>query len=110
MTSYHHDLDAARERLNTPPARLQNVETPHGEVEFLELGQGPPVLVIHGNNGGWDQAVDWAQRRLGPNFRTIVVSRYGYLGSSLPPDASTAGQADALAVTLPTFVASTRSR
>ena len=41
-----------------------------------------------------------AQRRLGPSFRTIPVSRYGYLGSSLPPDASTAGQADALAALL----------
>ncbi|MBT0769405.1 alpha/beta hydrolase [Kineosporia sp. J2-2] len=93
MNRYRHDLAAARIRLLTPPAPL----AVHDGVEFLEIGRGRPVLVVHGSNGGWDQAVDWAGRRLGPGFRTIAVSRYGYLGSRLPAGASTSGQADHLA-------------
>ncbi|AGL15866.1 alpha/beta fold hydrolase [Actinoplanes sp. N902-109] len=100
MTRYRRDLAAARQRLTAPPAPVEIARTPYGEVEFTAWGQGPRVLVIHGNNGGWDQAVDWAQRRLDPGFGVVAVSRYGYLGSSLPPGASTAGQADALAALL----------
>jgi 2-hydroxy-6-oxonona-2,4-dienedioate hydrolase len=93
---YRRDLAAARRRLEQPPAPLQRLQTSAGTVEFVDLGQGVPVLVLHGSNGGWDQAVDWARRRLGPGFRVIAPSRFGYLGSSLPPDATTAQQADVL--------------
>ena len=57
----------------------------------------PAVLVLHGNGGGSDQGLDWASRRLEGNHRVLAVSRFGYLGSSMPPDAGTADQADALA-------------
>ncbi len=81
----------------------RTVPTPQGTVEYVDLGgPGRPVLVLHGNNGGWDQGVDWARRRLGKGARAIAVSRYGYLGSELPADASTEGQADALARLLDT--------
>ena len=93
MGRYQQDLTAARARLTAPPGRLQV----HEGVEFLLVGEGQPVLVLHGNNGGWDQAVDWAGRRLGPGFQTIAVSRYGYLGSALPVSPTTEGQADDLA-------------
>ncbi|CAI7979736.1 Alpha/beta hydrolase [Frankia sp. Hr75.2] len=100
MSRYRRDLAAARRRLAAPPAPLRTVSTPQGAVEYLDLGEGTPVLVVHGNNGGWDQAADWSRRRLGPGHRTIAVSRYGYLGSELPPGATTTGQADALAALL----------
>lgn len=100
MSRYRQDLDAARRRLDVPPGPLRSLSTPHGEVEYLDTGEGRPVLILHGSNGGWDQAMDWSRRRLGAGFRTIAVSRYGYLGSSMPPDASTAGQADAMAALL----------
>ncbi|GLY28198.1 alpha/beta hydrolase [Kineosporia sp. NBRC 101731] len=93
MGRYRRDLDMAQQRLIHPPALLSVV----GGVEYLQVGTGPPVLVLHGNNGGWDQAVDWAGRRIPAGFGVIAVSRYGYLGSALPADATTAGQADDLA-------------
>jgi len=68
-----------------------------GPIEYAVWGEGPPVLVVHGAGGGFDQGRLIADA-LGPEgFRWIAPSRFGYLGSPLPPDASTAAQADAFA-------------
>ncbi|MGE6698906.1 alpha/beta fold hydrolase [Hyphomonas sp. NPDC076900] len=71
--------------------------TPHGLVEYAIRGEGPPVLVIHGAGGGFDQGLLLAEAVGGPGRRWISVSRFGYLRSPLPENASTAAQADALA-------------
>jgi pimeloyl-ACP methyl ester carboxylesterase len=42
----------------------------------------------------------WWARLPGPGFRVIAPSRFGYFGSSLPPGATPAAQADAYAVLL----------
>jgi pimeloyl-ACP methyl ester carboxylesterase len=55
------------------------------------------VLVIHGAGGGYDQGVAIARAFGGGGFRWISPSRFGYLGTPLPADASTAAQADAFA-------------
>jgi pimeloyl-ACP methyl ester carboxylesterase len=52
--------------------------------------------VLHGIFGGCDNGL-LSVRDSGPHRRVIAPSRFGYLGSSLPTDATPADQADALA-------------
>lgn len=72
------------------------IDTRHGPIEVATTGKGPPVLVLHGAGGGYDQALLLA-RMFGPTgHRWIAVSRFGYLRSGLPADGSTQAQAEAL--------------
>jgi pimeloyl-ACP methyl ester carboxylesterase len=91
---YARDLAATRSRL---AAGSQLVQTSHGPVEYATIGEGPPVLVLHGAGGGYDHGLFVARVYGGEGFRYISASRFGYLRSPLPADASTAAQADALA-------------
>lgn len=90
--AYRKDLEAARERIET---ERQIIESPGGPIEFAEAGDGPAVLVIHGAGGGFDQGLDLGESFLGDGYRVIAPSRFGYLGTPLPADASPAAQADA---------------
>ena len=90
---YRRDMNDARARLSTVDRHV--ISTPWGSVEYAERGYGDPVLVVHGifHNcvGGLLSVRDFSDRRF------IAASRFGYLGSSMPPDATPAHQADALA-------------
>jgi pimeloyl-ACP methyl ester carboxylesterase len=90
-------LKAARARLADADRRV--VSTDWGPVEYAQRGTGEPVLVLHGIFGGCDNGL-LSVRDSGPDRRVIAVSRFGYLGSSLPPNATPADQADALAALL----------
>jgi pimeloyl-ACP methyl ester carboxylesterase len=94
---YQHDLRQARERIRTGS---QVVETPCGPIEYAAAGNGPPVLVVHGAGGGFDQGMDFADPLVWAGFRVIAVSRFGYLRTPLPLNASPAAQADAHACLL----------
>jgi 2-hydroxy-6-oxonona-2,4-dienedioate hydrolase len=87
------DMRAARERLRSEGSQV--IETGCGPVEYTTFGEGDPVLVVHGIFGGFDQGLVIARGNVGERFRSIVPSRFGYLGTPLPGDASPAGQADA---------------
>jgi 2-hydroxy-6-oxonona-2,4-dienedioate hydrolase len=91
---YARDLQTTRSRL---VAGSRVVQTSHGPVEYASLGEGPPVLVLHGAAGGYDHGLFIARAYGGEGLRWISPSRFGYLRSPLPTDASTAAQADALA-------------
>lgn len=95
--AYVRDMQAMRDRLT---AGSLVVQTQHGAVEYATWGEGPPALALHGAGGGWDQGVLLTHWFGGEGFRWIVPSRFGYLRSPLPPDPSTAAQADALAALL----------
>jgi 2-hydroxy-6-oxonona-2,4-dienedioate hydrolase len=73
------------------------IATPFGDVEYLRGGAGPPVLVVHGSGGGFDQGALLAGTLLGDGFDWIAPSRFGYLRSSLPAGASFDEQARAYA-------------
>jgi pimeloyl-ACP methyl ester carboxylesterase len=70
------------------------ITTPFGAVEYAVRGAGEPMLVSHGIFHGCDGAL-LSVRSLMPGRRVIAPSRFGYLGSALPPAATPADQADA---------------
>ena len=93
--SYREDLAAQRARISGGSAIAQ---TPCGPIEYASTGEGPAVLLVHGAGGGFDQGLGIARDLAG--FRVITMSRFGYLRTPLPPDASPAAQADAHACLL----------
>ena len=74
-------------------------ETVAGPIEYAEAGAGEPLLLIHGAGGGYDQGLLIA-RDFGEGHRVIAPSRFGYLKTPVPEDASPAAQADAHAALL----------
>lgn len=76
------------------------VKTPCGTIEYAESGVGTPVLVVHGAGGGFDQGLYFAAPLASKGFRVIAVSRFGYLRTPLPVDASAQAQARAHACLL----------
>lgn len=74
-------------------------ETAAGPIEYAERGTGEPMLVIHGAGGGYDQGLLIADA-LAEQYRIIAPSRFGYLRTPVPGDASPPAQADAHAALL----------
>jgi pimeloyl-ACP methyl ester carboxylesterase len=94
FAGYRRDIRRARERTL---AASHVVQTSCGLIEYAAVGEGVPVLVAHGAGGGYDQSLDFADALVRDGFRVIAVSRFGYLRSPLPADASPGAQADAYA-------------
>lgn len=97
MLRYRRDMKAARARLAAVDRRT--VATEWGTVEYAEEGTGDRVLVVHGIFQNCVSGL-LSIRDLLPDRRIIVPSRFGYLGSSMPPNPSPAAQADAIAALL----------
>jgi pimeloyl-ACP methyl ester carboxylesterase len=96
-TSYQREIHHARERVSTGS---HIVQTPCGPIEYALAGDGPPVLVVHGAGGGYDQGLEFGEPLVHRGFRLIAMSRFGYLRTPLPTDASASAQADAHACLL----------
>ena len=94
---YARELGAMRTRY---ASLRRTVATARGPIECAVIGDGPPVLIVHGAGGGYDQGLDIATAVAPSGFRTIAMSRFGYLGTPLPDDASAIAQADAHAALL----------
>lgn len=88
--AYRRDLAENRRRVSEG-GRISRTSV--GLVENAVSGSGPPVLLIHGAGGGYDQGLFLAQSF--PQCRAIAPSRFGYLATPLPADASPAAQAGA---------------
>jgi pimeloyl-ACP methyl ester carboxylesterase len=95
---FQRDIREAYRQLDARESR--RVDTACGPIEYATTGEGDPVLVLHGITGGFDQGIDLATSHLGPGLRAIAPSRFGYLRTPMPPDATPASQADALACLL----------
>ncbi len=91
--AYRKDMEAARQRIEAD--NRQVIDSAEGPIEFAESGDGPPVLLIHGAGGGFDQGLDLGRAFVGDNYRVLAPSRFGYLGTPLLADASAEAQADA---------------
>ncbi|MGO8756117.1 MAG: alpha/beta fold hydrolase [Gallionellaceae bacterium] len=94
---YRRDIRRARERVWVGS---QVVETPCGPIEYAVAGDGAPLLAVHGAGGGYDQGMDVFMPLAKAGFRVIAMSRFGYLRTPLPADASPAARADAHACLL----------
>jgi len=72
--------------------------TTQGVVEYAVVGEGPPVLVMHGGFGGYDQAIGISGFLKG--FRVVAPSRPGYLRTELSVGPTYEEQARAYAALL----------
>lgn len=89
---YRKDAEAARHRVQTG---RQFIDSARGPIEFAESGKGPAVLLVHGAGGGFDQGLELGRAFLGDGYRVVAPSRFGYLGTPLPSEASAEAQAEA---------------
>ena len=96
VKQYQKELSSARGRILEDS---QVVKTAHGPIEYSTAGKGLPVLFVHGAGGGHDMGLLYA-RLIGDDFFWICPSRFGYLRTPIPPDASFESQADAFAALL----------
>lgn len=94
---YRRDLGRAEDRLRAVDRRV--IDSRFGPLEYAEDGAGDVLLVSHGIFHGCDGGL-LSVRGLVDDRRVIAPSRFGYLGSALPPDASGRDQADAFVVLL----------
>lgn len=94
VTAYLRDMHAAYARIG---AKGTVIASPYGDIEYTQGGAGPPVLVIHGSGGGYDQGELMVRAVLGEQFHWIAPSRFGYLRSTFHAGASFDDQAHAYA-------------
>ena len=93
------DIDMQRARAHA--AQDSVLLTTHcGPIEYQETGTGVPLLAVHGSGGGQDQGMAFAAGLASYGIRVIAMSRFGYLRTPMPTDASAAAQADAHACLL----------
>ncbi len=95
--AYLWDMNRAYERIR---GKSTVIPSPYGDIEYTEGGSGPPVLVIHGSGGGYDQGELVVQAALGEQFHWIAPSRFGYLRSTFHEGATFDDQAQAYAYLL----------
>ena len=89
---FERDLSVAAERA---AQGSEVIATRCGPIEVQQAGQGIPLLVVHGSGGGHDQGMAWARPLVQQGVRVIAMSRFGYLRTPRPADASPQAQADA---------------
>jgi 2-hydroxy-6-oxonona-2,4-dienedioate hydrolase len=95
--NYQRDISLARERISVGS---KIAETPCGQIEYADDGKGSAILLVHGAGSGYDQGREASSMLVQSGFRVIIMSRFGYLRTPLPADASAAAQADAYACLL----------
>lgn len=88
------DLAVARRRLE---GRSDVFQSRFGAMEYATTGKGPPVLMIHGTGGGFDQGLAFAQLLATQGWQIVAPSRFGYLRSAFPGEPTLEHQADTFA-------------
>jgi pimeloyl-ACP methyl ester carboxylesterase len=84
-TQFHREAQVRRARLL---AGSEMLKTDHGDIEYAVQGDGTTVLSLHGAGGGYDQGLWAAKLAFGDDYKIVSVSRYGYLRTPIPKDAS----------------------
>jgi len=88
--------DAQLSRRLAPKTAKTNL----GFVEYVEIGDGPVVVAVHGAMGGYDQSLILAQTIGNGDYRYIAMSRPGYLGTPISCGKSSEQQGDLIAALL----------
>jgi len=89
---FEQDINLARARSVQGSALIA---TRCGPIEVQQAGSGVPLLMVHGSGGGHDQGMAFAGTLPQHGIRVIAMSRFGYLRTPMPADASAQAQADA---------------
>lgn len=97
VSDFQRDRRVALARLR---GRSDVVQTANGPVEYAIEGDGAAVLLSHGAAGGYDQSLILSRLLKGSGFKTISVSRGGYLRSPLITGWTADRQADTYAALL----------
>jgi pimeloyl-ACP methyl ester carboxylesterase len=87
---------ARDEAVRRVSGRSDVVATRFGRLEYAVEGRGPPLLMLHGTGGGFDQGLAMPGGLADRGVTVIAPSRFGYLRSDFPADPSSENQADAL--------------
>jgi pimeloyl-ACP methyl ester carboxylesterase len=95
---YRREIKTARKRVDNLGSQM--IETACGPIEYARIGDGYPVLVVHGAMGGFDQGLWLANSFNITKYQVISISRFGYLNSPVPENANLDLQADAFACLL----------
>jgi pimeloyl-ACP methyl ester carboxylesterase len=90
--------EETEETIRSLKRRSEVIDTAAGPVEVSIQGDGPPVLVVHGAAGGFDQGEVKSEEFAGVKY--ISISRPGYLRTPISTGETPAEQADALAALL----------
>lgn len=96
LVAYSRDMQIADRMIRN---RAKIMETPIGTLEYLTYGAGKPILISHGAGGGFNQGILIA-KILGPGYRFIIPSRFGYLRSQTGLPVTARLQAEAYAFIL----------
>ena len=94
LVKWRFDDDMQRARAHAAQGSVL-LATRCGPIEYQESGAGVPLLAVHGSGGGHDQGMAFAAGLASYGIRVIAMSRFGYLRTPMPADASAAAQADA---------------
>ncbi len=94
LIGWRFDRDMQRARAHAAHGSVL-LQTRCGPIEYQEAGAGVPLLAVHGSGGGHDQGMAFAGALAKQGIRVIAMSRFGYLRTPMPADASAAAQADA---------------
>ena len=93
-TGWRFDSDIKAARTRAAQGSIV-VATRCGSIEYQQAGTGTPLLMVHGSGGGHDQGMAFAGTLAQRGIRVIAMSRFGYLRTPMPLDASPVAQADA---------------
>jgi 2-hydroxy-6-oxonona-2,4-dienedioate hydrolase len=99
VTRYKKEKLSAYSRLE---AGSQVYKTSAGVVEAALIGRGSSVLIAHGSGGGYDMGL-WLAQFMGGQFQYIAPSRFGYLRTPVPAEATPEAQAESYAALLDTL-------
>jgi pimeloyl-ACP methyl ester carboxylesterase len=89
---FRQDLAIAELRTSAASALAT---TRSGSIEYAQMGEGMPLLIVHGAGGGYDQGLLFSRPLADRGLRVTAMSRFGYLRTPLPADPSPRTQADA---------------
>lgn len=92
-----YDLEDAQLSSKVVP---KTAKTALGVAEYVELGDGPVVIALHGAMGGYDQSLILAQTIAHAGYRYIAMSRPGYLGTPMSSGQSPEQQGSLIAALL----------
>lgn len=94
VVRYFICINKANKRLDSYKEMTSSIDTSFGKMTYIDEGSGEAVLIYHGICGGYDQAYDVLKDRV-DDHRIIAPSRFGYIGSDMPQNATVKDQAKA---------------